>query len=200
MQKTFKEYAEIFGRYGIQGIDDKMLESLERWYKEMGPDVIANKAASLLTALGGGSYDFETNIRTFSKNGVYSFDMEVFAICDIYTVFLEGVSSLDAQELDFKNIEEDTSQVDWDEGTGKQSVSFEWKNRQFTLEAEVQEDWFDLRVIGQLNDIIKEYGNGKQLFVTTDGYQECIIFYRDSQWAKGFQEETGLKLEEEFEG
>lgn len=110
---------------------------------------------------------------------------------------MKGVSSLDAQELDFKNIDEDTSQVDWDEGTGKQRVSFEWKNRQFTLEAEAQGDWFDLRVIGQLNDIIKEYGNGKQLFVTTDGYQGCIIFYRDSQWAKGFQEETGLEFEEE---
>ncbi len=39
-------------------------------------------------------------------------------------------------------------------------------------------------------------GNEKQLFFTSDGYQEGIVFYRDKEWADGFQLETGLELVE----
>lgn len=31
---------------------------------------------------------------------------------------------------------------------------------------------------------------------TSDGYQEGIVFYRDKEWAEGFQLETGLELVE----
>ena len=114
----------------------------------------------------------------------------------MYTDFLTGISSLDKEELDFKNIQEDTSQMNWEEGTGKRTVTFEWKNKQFTLEAAVEDDWFDLNVANELNEIIKKSGNGKQLYFTGDGYQECIVFYRDPEWAKSFQTETGLELVE----
>ncbi len=98
-------------------------------------------------------------------NGVYTFDVEFFNVEKMYTDFLTGVSSLDQEELDFKNIQEDTSQVNWEEGTGKRTVCFEWNDRQFTLEAEVYDDWFDVSVANELNKIIKEYGNEKQLFL-----------------------------------
>lgn len=114
----------------------------------------------------------------------------------MYTDFLTGVSSLDKEELDFKNIQEDTSQVNWEEGTGKRTVTFEWKDKQFTLEAVVVDDWFDENVANELNKIIKEYGNEKQLFFASDGYQEGIVFYRDKKWADAFQMETGLELVE----
>lgn len=58
------------------------------------------------------------------------------------------------------------------------------------------DDWFDVSVANELNRIIKEYGNEKQLFFTSDGYQEGIVFYRDKKWADGFQLETGLDLVE----
>lgn len=73
------------------------------------------------------------------------------------------------------------------------------KNRfsqEITLKAEVYDDWFDVNVANELNKIIKDYGNEKQLFFTSDGYQEGIVFYRDKEWAEGFQLETGLELVE----
>lgn len=196
MQKTYKELGEIFEKYEINGITDQMIDDLEQDYKAMPPEVELNKAAMLLTVLGQGDYDYENMTWTPYANGVYTFDVEFFNVEKMYTDFLTGVSSLDQEELDFKNIQEDTSQVNWEEGTGKRTVRFEWNDRQFTLEAEVYDDWFDVSVANELNKIIKEYGNEKQLFFTSDGYQEGIVFYRDKEWAEGFQLETGLELVE----
>lgn len=196
VQKTYAELAEIFDRYGIQGISPALTEKMEQDYKNLPPEIELNKAAMLLTALGRGEYDYENVAWTPYENGVYAFDMEVFNVEKMYTDFLTGVSLLNKEELDFKNIREDTSQVDWEEGTGKRTVTFEWENESFTLEAEMNSDWFDLDVAYELNGIIGERGKEKQLFFTGDGYQECIIFYRDQDWAKEFQKETGLELEE----
>ena len=92
---------------------------MEKWYLEMPPEVIIDKAADLLTVLGDGEYDFENMTWTPDENGVYAFDAEVFNVDKVYTDFLTGISSLDKEELDFKNIQEDTSQMNWEEGTGK---------------------------------------------------------------------------------
>lgn len=194
MRKSFEEYSEIFNRYDIQGTTAQMLETLEQSFKGLPPEVEFNKAAALLTELGQGDHDFENGTWTPSENGVYSFDVEVFNLDKMYTDFLTGISSLNKEDLDFKNIREDTGKVNWEEGTGTRTLTFEWKGEQFTLEANVQDDWFDLRVADELNGIIKERCNGKQLFFTSDGYQECIVFYRDKEWAVNFQRETGLEL------
>nr|WP_317378815.1 hypothetical protein [uncultured Faecalimonas sp.] len=196
MQKSYKELAEIFEKYGIEGMTTQMVEDLEQDYEKLPPEVEFNKAAALLTVLGQGEFDYEDMSWIPYENGVYTFDVEVFNVDKMYTDFLTGVSALDREELDFRKIEEDTSQVNWEEGTGKRTVTFEWKNKQFTLEAAVEDDWFDVNVANELNKIIKEYGEGKQLFFTSDGYQEGIVFYRDPEWADGFQRETGLELVE----
>ncbi len=116
--------------------------------------------------------------------------MEVFNEEKMYTDFLTGISALDKEELAFRNIQGDISQVNWEEESGKRTVTFEWKNKEFTLEAEVEHDWFDLNVANQLNEMIKEHGNGKQLFFTDDGYQECIVFYCSKEWADQFQKKS----------
>ena len=45
MQKTYKELAEIFEKYEIQGTTEQMVDDLEQDYKEMPPEVELNKAA-----------------------------------------------------------------------------------------------------------------------------------------------------------
>lgn len=196
MQKSYTEIAEIFDKYDIEGTDPQLLDELEESYTRMPPEVELSKAAILLTSLGQGDYDYSNGTWTPCQNGVYSFDVEVFDVENMYANFLLGISALDKEELDFKNVQEDTSQVDWEEGNGKRTVAFEWKNEEFTLEAEVEYDWFDLNVIKELNEIVKEHGDGRQLFVADDGYQERIVFYRTKEWAEEFQKETGIKLTE----
>ena len=192
--ETFAEFANVFGKYDIQGATPQITEALEESDSTLPPEVMLNKGAILLSELGRGQYDTEAMSWLPSSNGVYSFDMEIFDLDKMYTNFLVGVSALNPEELAFENIQEDTSRVNWEKGTGKRTVTFEWQGEQFTLEAEFEHDWFDFRVAEKLNKIIKKHGNGKQLFFTGDGYQECIVFYRDKKWADSFEAETGIKL------
>ncbi len=195
-QKTYAEIAETLTKFEIGGITEQLIDELEASYAQMPPEIELDKTAMLLSALGMGTFDYEQNTWTPSANGVYSFDAEVFDIENMYTDFLLGVSALDADELHFENIREDTSKVNWDEGTGTRTVSFEWKGKAFCLEAEMEHDWFDLDVANGLNKIIIENQSNKRLFFASDGYQECIVFYRSTDWAEAFQEETGVVLSE----
>ena len=169
-----------------------MIDDLEQDYKTMPPEVELNKAATLLTVLGQGEYDYENMTWTPYTNGVYTFDVEFFNVENMYTDFLTGVSSLDEEELDFKNIQEDTRQVNWEEGTGKRTVSFEWKHREFTLEAEVYDDWFDVNVANELNKIIKDYGNENSYSLRATDIRKGLFFIviksgqKDSSWKPGW--------------
>lgn len=195
-QKSYAEIAEILKKYKIDGVTEELINEFEASASEIPPEIELNKTAMLLSALGCGDYNYEEGTWQPYSNGVYSFDVEVYDVEKMYTNFLLGVSALDKDELDFKNIQEDTGDVDWDEGTGKRTVTFEWKGQTFCLEAEAMYDWFDMNVVADLNKIIIENGNDKRLFCTDDGYQECIIFYRDKDWASAFQKDTGLVLSE----
>lgn len=193
-QKSFKEIAEILKRFDIDGITEQMIYELEASCKAMPVEVELNKTAMLLSALGAGIYNRSEGTWQPGTNGVYSFDVEVYDLDNMYTRFLSGVSALNKEELDFKNIQEDTSRIDWEEGTGIRTVTFEWNGKTFCIEAMGMDDWFDVNVADALNKIIIENGNGRRLFFTDDGYQECIVFYRDADWADSFQKETGLVL------
>lgn len=196
-QKSFTEIRGILEKYGISGITDEMIERYEENMKLM-PEVYEfnNKTAMLLTEAGMGVTNYDTWEWTPAENGVYSFDVEVFNVDMMYTNFLLGVSAIGEGELDFKNITEDTSGVDWENGTGTRTVSFEWNGCTYTLEAECNNDWFDIAAASGLSRIIRENGNGKRLYFASDGGQECIVFYRDAEWAEAFQKETGLELSE----
>lgn len=54
-----------------------------------------NKAASLLTAVGSGNYDYDTWECTLGESNVYAFDMEVYNISQLYfTVIKTGQRNL----------------------------------------------------------------------------------------------------------
>lgn len=196
MEKSYKELSIIFRQYGLKGLSDELVYDYEQRYKELPSEIEFNKAADLLTALGKSDIDYENTTWKPSENGVYAFDVEIFDVENMYKNFLIGVSYLDREELNFINIEEDTSLVDWEEGTGSRSISFDWNGQHFNINAEVEGDWFDSSVVDELNRIIKQQDTGKQLFFTSDGYQEGIVFYCDKEWADNFKKDTGLILEE----
>lgn len=196
MDKSYKELSTIFRQYGLNGLDDELVYNLEQRYKELPSEIEFNKAANLLTSLGEGDIDYENMTWKPSENGVYAFDVEIFDVENMYKNFLIGVSYLDREELNFTNIVEDTSLVDLEDGTGSRSVSFDWNGQHFNIDAKVEGDWFDSSVADDLNRIIISQDTGKQLYFTSDGYQEGIVFYCDKEWANDFEKDTGLKLEE----
>ena len=157
-------------------------------------EVIYSRPGTLLSSVGHDVYDPDTGESTPQDNGVYSFDAEFFDVDNMYTDFLLGVSRLGEGELDFTNIQENTEGMNWEEGTGTRTVSFDWKGHTYTLEAEVMYDWFDTKITGKLNEIVKAQNTGKQLFFATDGYQECIVLYATKERADLFGERTGFPL------
>lgn len=202
-QKSYAEIAETLRELGIDGVSDELVKELDKSYDSIPQEVLMdlmemeqpNKTAMLLTAVGSGTYDYENWTWTPGSSSVYAFDVEVMDISHMYTNFLKGVSAIGCGELEFTNVAEDMSQVDEETGTGKRIVTFDWKGESYTLEAEENQDWFDVQVAESLNEIIVAKGGTKKLYFASDGYQECIIFYCDRGWAERFQKKTGLNLE-----
>ena len=186
--------AEILKKFGIGGITDKLIKEHEKYDTE---DFPFNRAAMLLVDVGSGITNHETQEWIPSENGVYTFDMEVFDLKIIYTNFLRGVSALNKGKLNFQNIKEDTSEVDWDSGTGRRKVSFEWNEETYILSPKENHDWFDVKIADELSKIIMEHSDRrKRLYFSSDEEQGLIVFYRDADWAREFQKETGLELSE----
>ena len=197
-QKSVDELALAMREHGISGITDERVEELRQLSGAMPEGLVFSLAGSLLSDAGSGEYDYETDTFTPSRNGVYSFDMEIWNTEKMYTDFLRGVSALGEGELDFTNIEEDLSGVDWDNGTGTRKVRFDWNGTSYTFEAEHQGDWFDASVANDLAVIVASQGGEKRLYFASDGFQSCYVFFRDKEWASSFQEATGLALYESF--
>lgn len=193
-QKSYSEIAETLRNLGISGIKDELIEKLEEQDKQRPTDIILDKTATILTEVGSGEYNYETFDWTPTNKTVYSFDMEVFNIEEMYTSFFRGISFIGDGEIEFTNVKEDLSREDIEAGTGTRIITFDLNGNTYTLEAENNNDWFDINIVKEINKIIMEQGKTKRLYITGDGYQECIVFYCDDNWAKSFQKNTGITL------
>ena len=90
--------------HGISGITDERVEELRQLSGAMPEGLVFSLAGSLLSDAGSGEYDYETDTFTPSRNGVYSFDMEIWNTEKMYTDFLRGVSALGEGVLNVLNI------------------------------------------------------------------------------------------------
>lgn len=149
----------------------------------------------ILDNLGMGVRDEETGALFCVSGQIYTFDMEVSDIERMYTDFLEGLSKLVKDDFTFTDIEEDVSNVDFASGTGVQTIRFRCNHKACQYDAKAEYDWFDTGMLAYANQVIRECGTGKCLYVTSDGWQNCILFYQTGEWARHFQELFGVVLE-----
>lgn len=175
---------------GISCDDEGLLEELDQYEYRSGSD----KVLDLLCWLGYGEMNYDTWEWTPGENGVYWFDAEFIAVDCMYTDFLRGVSALGQGELNFTNIREEHTNVDWYQGTGEVTVTFDWEGNAYQFRAEMMQDWFDPSVLDTVGGIVQE-NSEKQLFYAFDGGQGYLVFYGDRQWAKDFSSLTGILLE-----
>lgn len=126
----------------------------------------------------------------------FCFDMECMELDTMYTTFVQSVAEIAGDDLVFTDIAEDTSQVDYDSGTGIQTISFCCNGKAYQYNASVYNDWFDVGMLAFMNDVISEQSDDRQLYVTSDGYQECIVFCRTGDWVSQLKKTTGIILEQ----
>lgn len=151
-----------------------------------------NIVGLILNYLGVGKYDFEKNTWTPSSEDVYSFDMEVFDINTMYTNFFKGIMQITKGDIDITDIKEDLSQIDFEKGTGLHIVYFKYNGIPYEYQAKSYYDWFDHNIISFMNQVLHEHNIEKSLFMASDGWQNCILFYNTEQWAKKLKETTDI--------
>lgn len=127
--------------------------------------------------------------------GMYSFDVEMEEIKQMYTGFLENMARISGGDLKITGIEEEIAEEVLESGTGTQTVRFCCNGKTYEYEARTHYDWFDAGMLSFMNRVIEEQHTGRSLFVTGDGYQECIVFYRTQEWAEQFEHLLGVELE-----
>lgn len=200
---TGEELAARFEKLGIEGFDEDMVAEMEVYWSEFSEEDLyyMDKVADVLWGIGMGEFDEETGDFSPSSHDVYAADVEYFYTDYMYTEFLMGVAALGDGELEFTDISENMDAVDCDAGRGTRTVSFTWNEESYTIEADVWDDWFDVSVANELNDIIsKNNDSDKQLYFGYDGYQWLFVFYCDKAWAEEFQKTTGMWLMDELTG
>lgn len=176
---------------GINALDmkDEITSHLIDWPEDIRDSLSAEQVLGLiLDDIGYSEYDIERNECISFPNNVYSFDVEVAYVDIMYTIFLNTIVALSNNEINITDIVEDTSNVNYEEGTGIQIVTFKLNEKEYKYEARVYYDWFDGGIISYVNQILQEQNSDKFLYVTGDGWQNCIVFYNTEEWAKKYNQ------------
>ena len=199
-QMSFQEIANELEKLGIADISKETIKKLEDFWADTPEEFTQDlyKTPLLLTSIGGGSYDYDNHTWTPTSSQVYSFDIEVFDIGQMYTMFMQGISAISGGEFKITHVMEDTSNVDFAEGTGTQIIHFNCNGHSYTYEASVHGDWFDAGMLNFMNDVLEKEDCSKRLYFMMDGGQECIIFLGTADWAAQFTDVTGFPLLDNF--
>lgn len=178
-------------------VEEKITESLTSMPTEilesMAPEQINGMILTYISAL---LYDDDTAAQPSEPRQFFSFDVECMDLEHMYTNFLNSVSEIVGEDLAITDIEEDTSKVDYESGTGVQTVTFNCNGKSYQYDAVVYNDWFDVKMLTFMSKVISEQNTGKNLYVTSDGYQECIVFYQTEFWAARYKKLMGNTLEQ----
>lgn len=196
----YRAAAELLRSQGITDVDGAAAQSFlagaagEAGAAAWAADDPQFCLCSLLGAIGWGEWDENTGVWTPTSSQVYVFDTEVADLEQMYAQCLSGIGAI-APEVPITAISEDTSQVDWETGTGRRTVGFTCGGRTYTYGARENNDWFDTGFLACAGAALARAGGEKRLFAASDGGQCVLLFYNTPAWAQSFSAATGLTLE-----
>ncbi len=195
-QKSVREAAAVLRELGIADISERMIIEFERSWNSVPWEIrdSLDVTTMLLAAVGVGRFNFDTFEWTPTSDMVYSFDVEVFDIDRMYTLFLWGIQSISKGEFEITQIQEDAGEAEDPSGGRTQTVRFLCDGKPCVYHARRNHDWFDMEILNYMNEVLADTGKPQRLYFMSDGYQECIIFYCTEFWAKRFEKKTGCRL------
>lgn len=167
---------------GFSAMPDEVLEAMEQ----------EQLLGIMLSGIGAGFYRGTEQ----GVSWIYAFDVEMPEIVEMYTYFLEEFSPMIEGDLEFTDIEEEISEEELEAGEGTKTVRFCCNGKAYEYKAQHYNDWFDTGMLTFLNQVIEEQNTGRHLYVTGDGYQECIVIYQTEEWAKRFRQLFDMELEQ----
>lgn len=146
----------------------------------------------MLSGIGAGFY-------RGTKQGVswiYTFDVEMPEVVEMYTYFLREFSPVIEGDLKITDIEEEISEEELEAGEGTKTVRFCCNGKVYEYKAQHYDDWFDTGMLTFMNQVIEEQNTGRHLYVTSYGYQICIVIYQTEEWAERFRQLFDMELEQ----
>lgn len=178
-------------------VESKITENMASFPTEIYESMEQEQTvAMLLTHVSWLLYDNDETKQAAEPRQFFTFDVECMDPGSMYTIFLNSVAEIAREELVITDIEEDTGKVDYESGSGTQTVSFNCNGKPYQYDATAYYDWFDVGMLTFMNKVISEQNTGKNLYVASDGYQECIVFYQTEDWVSRFNTSLGLNLEQ----
>lgn len=181
-------------------VSDKIVEAAEDSmdeYEHMRIYVEGYPYTWLLTQIGAPDYNDEWEITGYSDE-VFWFDFEGWDISTDYITVLEGMMALAPQSAisSVTNISEDTTNADWDKGSGSIEVSLEWNGQEYSWDMDMYYDWIDEDVLKIFNSLLEQTNEEERFYVTGDDGQGALVFYCSKEWAEEFQKATWLEMSE----
>lgn len=196
-QLSVREIAAVLEDLDIH-CQETHISQVEQWeadYAESSmPSSSGGRVLSLLSIAGYGNYDWDTWEWTPPDSGVYWLDLEAFDIEHMYTQYLTGIAAISDGKLVITDIEENHDNVDWESGTGEVTLSFTVNGTANNLIIPLTYDWYDTASLDEINRILNAQHTGRQIYVASDSGQGILLFYRSPQWAKEFNNTTGIPL------
>lgn len=180
-------------------LSENEVEEMERSLEEMPEGrvwVEGYPYTSLLMMIGMPEWDREAWEVTKYPTQAYWFDWEGFDLSTEYVHILNGVNAMAGGDFVITETEQEMSDADWERGTGTVHVRFRIDGEQYEFKMKLMNDWLDTNIISEINKVLKKAGIEKRVYGMEDGGQGCILLYGDKEWAKRFQRETGIKLQD----
>lgn len=192
LEEYIHESLEKLQKLGIDALDAE--ENIVRQFRSMPADMVADMESEQIFGMLLGGLGFYPGTEQ-AASGMYAFDVEMPEIRWMYTGFLENIARISEGDLEITDIEEEISEEVLEAGTGTRTVRFCCNGKACEYEAREHYDWFDAGMLSYINQVIEEQNTGRSLYVTSDGGQECIVFYQTREWAEQFRQLLGLELE-----
>lgn len=168
------------------------MDALDAYYKGLGftpyQRGARDYAASLLTAIGMGDYDYAADTWTPTSADVYAFDAEVFDISRMYALFLQGVQSI-VPGFEVQDVKETVTEykvlsalyrlfpMAGFRSEGSTAVSFTLNGHRYEKQLAYYGDWFDEKAIDWINEVLEKEGFEGRLYSFYDGGQGLILIY-----------------------
>lgn len=183
-----RQAAQVLTELGIDPPAEEVLEELEVY------GASEYILLELLCYSGMGEYDPDTYEWTPSESGVYAFDLEFWDVGSMYTDFLRGVEAMSRGALEFTDIIEDDSHVDYESGGGWKEITLTIDGETRTFRVQMSYDWFDPNFVNELSSFLGTGPEGETFRFLYDGGQMVCVFWCTGQWAESFSEATGWEL------
>lgn len=123
------------------------------------------------------------------SDDIWYIDTECIEDQGIYVQILDRLITMSRGYLRLEHI---TDNVDIEKEEAY--LSFDYKGRSYRWELEVDDDWFDMKVIKELNKLLLEDNSVKRFAVAVID-QSCMITFFDTEQLSKLRKLTGIKFD-----